>query len=302
MSARLSRVEKSLAQFVGAAGTAFGTPVSMVEWVRDVTERLERMEMLLFSCNFEHFNEIDKLLQSLRKDSTQESLVSFANVSEPGAQDEGVSAASGMLQACPYGSGTSIGDRDTDYHEGRVNRPDTAARPGWDFDDGRSWTMGWAADRWDADVLDVAVCVNESPSRKTKGKRPCGGALHEAASNVFSKERWDGFKDPGEELSFDELIALRAPGSSSTSACVFPSRVADRDSANDVKNSRSSQILPVSAADPVTPAKVLPYFSLIESPASAEKSQRGIQAPGVEGLLEQICELVCFAEGVEGLD
>lgn len=62
MAARLTAAERRLAQ-LGAADF----PAKMSE----VSQRLERVELLLFSCSFEQFKEIDEMIKALRPESEQ---------------------------------------------------------------------------------------------------------------------------------------------------------------------------------------------------------------------------------------
>jgi hypothetical protein len=62
MAARLTAAERRLAQ-LGAADFS----AKMLE----VSQRLERVEILLFSCSFEQFKEIDEMIKALRPESDQ---------------------------------------------------------------------------------------------------------------------------------------------------------------------------------------------------------------------------------------
>merc|ERR1719217_439450 len=66
----------------------FGSADSMGEWVQDVAERLERMEMLLLSFNFQQFTEIDEMLKSFRGCLEQEGDSSCVNTFSNSLQSE----------------------------------------------------------------------------------------------------------------------------------------------------------------------------------------------------------------------
>ncbi|CAE8716328.1 unnamed protein product, partial [Polarella glacialis] len=58
LATRLGHVEQETARLSAEVAG------SLARKVQDVCERLERVEMLLFSCNFDQFGEIDEMLRS----------------------------------------------------------------------------------------------------------------------------------------------------------------------------------------------------------------------------------------------
>lgn len=215
----------------------------MGAWIHDITERLERMEMLLFSCNFEQFTEIDDMLQTIRKDAEP----TASPTSTPGnkLRSESLSRAGSTFLD------TVI--EDDDVFGGIVEGVDVADCFSWDScgpSGASSWSADLASNRWYSNLLDRDLDVNDYcdeqddlRSKRTVPHRPieeiCDAEkqIKDLERNVeqFSADFWSkrdaiyfseevsvgtrehlveevvAKSDVEEELSFDEMIVSRMP-------------------------------------------------------------------------------------------
>jgi len=234
--ARLAHVEQSLGEVLGSKEAIFGRPGCMGAWIHDITERLERMEMLLFSCNFEQFTEIDETLRSIRKD-----VEPAAPTSSPGnkLRSESLSRLGSTFMD------TVI--EDDDEFSGIVEGADVADCFSWDScgpGGASSWSEDLAANRWYSNLLDIDLDVNDYCDEQEScdaqqflfvkhgtSRASSLGPLVEQLSEALASERDTTYfseevsiqsrehfvedvvakSDVEEELSFDEMIVTRMP-------------------------------------------------------------------------------------------
>jgi len=230
-AARLANVEVSLANLAGGVNAAFGRPSCIGAWAHDVTERLERLETLLFSCSFDQFTEIDEMLKVLRKESDLDSMPSFASSSTPLTSPDVAAKGPG---ATKMSTSCDKGFPSWDKHRGcdTIDEADEARIPvsgmqsqdieghfNWElgeldgvgcndwagFGSSSSWSECLSASRWGTDLayIDLSVDSQDPTMGAASWRRP----LQEQTSTVCLAPRWDCGIDLGEELSFDELIA-----------------------------------------------------------------------------------------------
>jgi len=250
ISARLARVEENIVHLAGSTDAVPGTSARLGAWMEDVKQRLERMELLLFSCNFEQFNQIDDMIKTLRKEhETVDMVLSDCSHAvddlELQSNSSACSAASGCGEhACISTGFLAAGSSCPRLQESAWSDGDVfgtallAADPEEEFwgkrvscEDGLSASFGASFNDHAINALDEQSCMatktigsaDTSLRREVIGLDPCRVELEQCGFSCFSSERWNRATDPGQELSFDELIASRAPGQVETALIGLPS-------------------------------------------------------------------------------